>query len=235
MKNNLLASINMAAIFLPALILILTFRGFFRAFVAKVMGDDTAYNDGFLSLNPVAHIDLFGLLLIVFVLFVIGGLVPGGFSQTLLLLVLIFMGVRWSYDVPVNENNFKNVRLSMIFVSLAGFLGNCFLAFLLLYVRKYFPFGSLPIHAVDPIDAILVTTIDLSLFFGVFNLIPIYPFDGAVLLSYLLPTSVYNTLQMLQDYAIYILLILFLFGDVFFRGIGFIAFIIKLFLIHLVF
>src|SRR3990167_3635845 len=125
MNERLLASINIAAIFIPSLIAVLTFRGFFKALIARWMGDDTAYQDGFLTLNPIAHVDMLGLLIIIFVLFIVGGFLPGNFSYVFLLIILIFMGARWSYDIPINENNLKNVRRSMILISLAGFIGNC--------------------------------------------------------------------------------------------------------------
>ncbi|MCK4265463.1 site-2 protease family protein [Candidatus Babeliales bacterium] len=234
MNNTLLAALNIAAIFLPSLILVLTFRGFFRALIAKLLGDRTAYNEGFMTLNPVAHIDLFGLLLIIFVLLIIGGLLPG-FAHALLLIALIFMGVRWSYEVPIDTSNFKHKKGGLVLISLAGFIGNCVLALLFMYIRKYFPFGKLPFHAIDPIASLFVAVVDLSIFFGVFNLLPIPPFDGSILLSSLLKPSSYNILHKLEEYSLYILMFLFLFGGVFFVGISYLVGLLKSILLLLVF
>lgn len=235
MKNTLFQSIHLAAIFLPSLITVLTFRGFFRAFMAKLMGDNTPQEEGFLTLNPVAHVDLVGILVILFVLFVVGGLLPGGVSHALLLIFLIFMGARWSYEVPFNERNFRSEKTGMLMMSLAGFIGNCLLALLFLYVRKYFPFERFSLSGMTALNSIFVAIVDFSIFFGIFNLLPIPPFDGAILLSYLLPASSYNILRWLEEHALFILIGLLLFGDVFFSGINVLGMLLKSLLIKCVF
>ena len=72
MTNNIVDVIRDLAGLFPVLLLVFTFRGFFRALVAKWMGDDTAYEAGFVSLNPFVHVNVFVVMVTLLMLFVFG-------------------------------------------------------------------------------------------------------------------------------------------------------------------
>lgn len=91
-----------------AIILAFTIHEFAHAYVAYKFGDPTAYQQGRVTLNPVAHIDLFGFILI------------------------ILAGFGWARPVPVNRYYFKNPRLAGVLVTLAGPVSNLLLAFICL-------------------------------------------------------------------------------------------------------
>ena len=90
---------------LPAIIIGLTVHEWAHAFAADKLGDPTAKNLGRMTLNPFAHIDLFGFL------------------------CLLVVGFGWAKPVPVNPRNFKNYRRDDIIVSLAGIAMNLVVAF----------------------------------------------------------------------------------------------------------
>jgi len=198
------------AILFPAFLFVFTFRGFFKAWVAKIMGDKTAYVTGFLTLNPVAHVDVFGLLIILLGLFLIGGMLPGLLPRALLFLMLIALGVRWTFPIPINERNFSNRRRGMIVTTLAGPAGNFFLALIFLYLRIYLPFHLLSFNVAIPLAQVCSAVTEMAIYFGVIDLIPIPPFDGGYLLAYLAPPSFQDTVRILEQYSLFILLSLFL-------------------------
>ncbi len=236
MNNEFLKMINEVAVVFPAFVLILTFRGFFRALIARLLGDRTAASEGFLSLNPVMHIDIFGMLIILAFLILLGGILPDSFSRTVLLLMLIIFGVRWSHEIPIDERQFVHPRRGIMLTALAGPVGNFVLALLFLYILKYIPFTRLfSKNMYEPLVNICVTIIDFSIFFGIFHLIPLPPFDGATFLFSALPASYEHLKHKLEEYNLIILLaVLFLF-DLFLPIFGRIALLIKLGLWYLVF
>lgn len=93
-------------ILLPVLVFALVFHEFAHAWMADKLGDPTAKNEGRLTLNPAAHLDLFGSLM------------------------LLFAGFGWAKPVPVNTRNLANPRQDMMKIAFAGPASNLFLAFL---------------------------------------------------------------------------------------------------------
>ena len=81
---------------IPGIVIAMSFHEFAHAYVAYKMGDDTARLSGRLTLDPVSHID------------------PVGF------LMLLLGGFGWAKPVPINENNFRNKKLGVFLVSIAG-------------------------------------------------------------------------------------------------------------------
>ncbi|MEG2295693.1 MAG: site-2 protease family protein [Oscillospiraceae bacterium] len=136
---------------------------FAHAFMADKLGDRTARNYGRLTLNPMAHLDPIGSLMIVFV------------------------GFGWAKPVPVNTYNLKN-RGAIAWVAAAGPLSNVILATVLMFVIQLAAnlFGT-----VIPVALVLVFTIMIqtNLSLAVFNLFPIPPLDGSRILGYFLPSS----------------------------------------------
>jgi Zn-dependent protease len=142
--------------------------------VASAFGDDTARRAGRLTLNPMAHIDLFGSVILP-ALLVLSGSVAFG----------------WAKPVPVNVSRLRHPRNDSVWVSLAGPFTNglLFLIFALVcrYALEHGLFlsptsGSLPLGY-----EILVAGGLANITVGIFNLIPIPPLDGSVLVERLLP------------------------------------------------
>ena len=149
----------------PPILLALTFHEFAHAWTANKLGDPTARNAGRLTLNPLAHLDPIG---------------------TLMLFIVRF---GWAKPVPYNPYNLKNQRWGEALVAVAGSATNILLAIIFgLIVR----FGSTPLTTggtlLDATTLSLAATIAfINLFLGFFNLIPFPPLDGFTTLRSALP------------------------------------------------
>jgi Zn-dependent protease len=232
------ALLSKIAILFPAFVLVFTIRGFAKALSAKLMGDDTAQNEGFLTLNPVAHIEFFGVLITLLLIFIIGAFIPDIFTTTFLIILLILLGVRWTRQAPINEGNFKNYKTGVIVTTLAVPIGNFFLALTCLYFLKYFPFTRFPDYVFISLQEMINAIIELTVFFGVLDLLPIPPFDGGRLLEFILPDSMHRSIEWLENNSIYILLVLFclpVVNDLFFALISWLVFLVERGLLFLVF
>ena len=141
----------------PAAVIGLTVHEFSHGYMAYRLGDNTAKNDGRLTLNPLKHIDWLGFFLI------------------------IVAGFGWAKPVMFNPDNLKNKHRDEILISLAGPISNFILAVLflviarLLYFIDYFSSDAMGIQIVNLI--LIWGVINFGLF--VFNLIPIPPLDGS--------------------------------------------------------
>lgn len=143
---------------LPGIVIGLTVHELAHAYSAYRLGDNTAKEEGRITLNPLKHID------------------PLGF------IMLIFVGFGWAKPVSFNPANLKNRHKDEIIISLAGPLSNLILAFLFFLLARILYFNSAdPTHGEAILKSvnlfILWGTINISLF--VFNLIPIPPLDGS--------------------------------------------------------
>jgi Zn-dependent protease len=231
-SNHILTLISDIAVLFPVFLLVFTFRGFFQALIAKCFGDDTAQREGFLTGNPLAHVDIFGLSIILVVFFFLGSLVPGSYSRQYLFLLLIMFGIRWSIPVPFDDQNFKHYRLGGILTSLAGPFANFLLAFLGVVAIKILVFGglSIPNNILFTIRDICVKLVDFAIWFALIDLIPVPPFDGGRALRYIFPPNKQSALDWLEEYSFYIFLILFFMpvvSDVFLGGMSFFSMVIK--------
>jgi Zn-dependent protease len=228
--QQFLSVLSLFATLFPVFLLLFTWRGFIQALVARLMGDRTAQEQGFLTLNPFAHIDIVGFTIVIGIFFVIGGLFYAVLPPVVLLILLIFLGVRWTIPVPIDETQFKHYRLGGIITSISGSLGNFLLAFLSIALLKVILRPSLPANVVISLIQVFDTLVYTALFFGIMDLIPIPPFDGGRLLNYLLPYRLRYIVSWLEEYSLYILLILFampVVSDIFFGVIATCALIIK--------
>ena len=160
---------------LPGVLIAITFHEFAHGFVAYKLGDNTAKLEGRLSLNPFAHLDPIGTLM------------------------LVFLGIGWGKPVHVNSTNYTR-KMSMekgeAIVSLAGPIMNIILAFvfgIIYFVIFKFAGGDFlnsteGIIIMGIIQSAIVTNVGL----GIFNLIPLPPLDGSKIIKPFLP---YNAKQ----------------------------------------
>lgn len=170
---------------LPAILIALTFHEYAHGKVADLLGDNTPYHQGRLTLNPLAHIDWVGFFM------------------------LLIFKFGWAKPVLVNPYNFKNigVKKGMMLVSLAGPGMNILLALVGMLAYKFLiPFQTLEwgIYAVRLIEPLIW----INLILAAFNLIPVPPLDGAKILAGILPDSGARVIYSMEQYGFLILLVL---------------------------
>ena len=174
-----------AVLRVAAVLLCLTVHETCHGLVAYALGDPTAKSMHRLSMNPLHHIDWFGLFM------------------------MLAAGFGWAKPVPVDPRYFKKPKEGMALTALAGPVSNFLLAFLLIFISKmiylYVPYTVV-------LDAIftfcLYTAAPLSIGLGLFNLIPIPPLDGSKVVAVLLPDRAYGTLMRYERYGMLLLLAL---------------------------
>lgn len=213
--------LNYVATLFPAFLIVVTINGFSNALIAKLMGDSTAEEEGFLTLNPLAHVDCFGVIGVLFLIGFLNFIFGDGFNYSFIMAVLILAGIQWMYRVPINENNFRNRKLGVILSVLSGTIGLSVLIILIMYMLRYFPFISFSKAFYVPLINILIATMNLASWFIVWDLIPIPPFDGAKLLPHIIPLKYHFIIDWLEENSlfIYIFLILMPFVSEIFFGL----------------
>lgn len=193
------------ALYLIVIVISLSFHEWGHAFMAHKMGDDTARNMGRMTLNPLAHID------------------PAG------MLMIVLFGFGWAKPVPVNPRNYRKYKLGEFLVSFAGIIMNLILAlfaalvFCALYVYEM---RTLAASASSPetlisMAGIVIPTALYQFFYllgvancalAIFNFLPVYPLDGShifiLLFGRVLSPKFINWLQKHGQIILYVFLIL---------------------------
>lgn len=170
-------------LYIISLVGALTFHEAAHAYVAKKLGDDTADDLGRLTLNPIAHLDPIGTVM------------------------LFVAGVGWGKPVPVNPNNFKSPKIDNLKVALAGPLSNLLLA--IVFAAFYWIFRP----AADSwAAAFTVVIVQINLVLMIFNLIPIPPLDGSKFVHLFLDEETYYQFEQYGFYLLIGLLVLGYFG-----------------------
>lgn len=156
-----------------------------HGWMANQLGDPTARLAGRLTLNPKAHLDLFG--------------------SIILPILLIPTGLLFAYakPVPYNPYNLRDQKWGAVWVAIAGPVSNLCLAFVFGVALQLMPITS-------PMIPFLFTIVYANVLLAVFNMVPIPPLDGSKLLLAVLPHSAYQVRMMLERYG-FVLLLLFIF------------------------
>lgn len=163
---------------IPAVVIGLSFHEYAHAAMAYRLGDSTAYHQGRLTVNPAAHVDILGLIM------------------------LFVAGFGWAKPVPVNYYNISgDKKRGMMLISLAGPMTNLFIAIAAAVLLGAF-FSKVPY-----LSGIIYSIIIINANLAVFNLLPFPPLDGSKILAGLLPGR-QEWLYNLEQYGVIILVIL---------------------------
>lgn len=178
----------------PITLIALTFHEFCHGWVSTKLGDPTPRIQGRLTFNPLAHLDLFGTIL------------------------MVLTGFGWAKPVEVNPMYYKDKKKGMALVGLAGPLANLILAVLgtLLWILPYAILNALevdmPMWLHSIISVFMYSFVIRNLCFMVFNLIPIPPLDGSKILGVFLSNSTYYKMLAYERYSMILIMFLSLTG-----------------------
>lgn len=170
---------------------VLPIHEYAHALIATKLGDDTARLKGRLTLNPLAHLDIMGA-------------------------VMIFLvGFGYARPVPVNPRKFKNPKAGMALTALAGPASNLIMAFFFIILQKIFWYlydanQTAVVFYVSSMFFFYAATVNVSL--AVFNLLPIPPLDGSRIINLIIPSKYYFKIMQYERYIVLGIFALLVFG-----------------------
>jgi Zn-dependent protease len=173
-------------IIMHALVLLTAFpvHEFAHAYVAHKMGDDTAKYQGRMTINPFAHLDFMGTIM------------------------MILVGFGWGKPVPINPNNFKNRKVGMALSSLAGPVSNLIMAYIAMIFYKLIYFYAPYSATMQSIFTMFGYLVTLNIGLAVFNLLPIPPLDGSRIFTLFLKEETYFNIMRYERYIFLILIVI---------------------------
>jgi Zn-dependent protease len=180
-------SLYTLSVWVLPLVVAITFHEAAHGFVAHRLGDNTAWQLGRVSFNPLKHIDPFGTVIL-----------PG-----ILLLSHAPFLFGYAKPVPVNFRNLGHPRIDMVWVALAGPATNILLA--LTAALAFHGLGLIPANGAQWVADNLKNALIINVILAVFNMLPIPPLDGGRVAVGLLPNVLANPLARLEPYGLLIL------------------------------
>lgn len=163
-------------ILIPVIVFALSFHEFSHGWMAHRYGDPTAKNAGRLTLNPMAHLDIFGSL------------------------ALYLMGFGWAKPVPVDPRYLANPKRDMMWIALAGPVSNLIVALISGILLSILLRMGL-IGGQSSLTMVLIMSLQINLVLAIFNFIPIPPLDGSRILGGLIPNKYNNELAKFEYYG----------------------------------
>lgn len=203
-RNDNMFNLQDILIGVPTTLLALTLHEFAHGWVSEKLGDPTPRYQGRLTLNPMAHLDLFGTLL------------------------MIFTGFGWAKPVQINPNYYKNRTKGMALVAAAGPIANFLLAFVGILIGSIalLIMGNMGVS--DDVYRVVYTIMFYFAFrnlcFMVFNLIPLPPLDGFKVAGLIMPSKLYYNILRYEQYVLVGIMLLSLsgaFGSIIGTGVSF--------------
>lgn len=170
------------------LVIAITFHEAAHGYVAHRLGDNTAYDLGRVSFNPIRHIDPFGTLIMPAILLMSHSPFLFGYAK----------------PVPVNFRALNNPRIGMVLVALAGPATNIALA--LLAAAAFHALDILPDNATQWVGDNLKNALVINVILAIFNMLPIPPLDGGRVAVGLLPRALALPLSRLEPFGMLILI-----------------------------
>lgn len=190
MDSELAQTLFTASTWVIPVLLAITMHEAAHGFVARALGDDTAARLGRVTLNPIAHIDLFGSILLPAVLLLLRSPFLFGYAK----------------PVPVNFGALHHPRRDMVFVALAGPGMNIALALVAALLMRPLEGTSGP--AAEWVAHNLENAVVINVVLAVFNMFPLPPLDGGRVVTGILPPSLSASYGKLEPYGMTILLAL---------------------------
>lgn len=174
----------------PITLVCLTGHELAHGWVSEKLGDPTPRSQGRMTINPLAHLDVIGTLL------------------------MIFTGFGWAKPVMVNPMYYKDRKKGMALTAAAGPLANLVMAFLMLLIYTLVAILCAKLGITMPylVSTIVYAFVIRNLCFMVFNIIPIPPLDGAKVLGMFLPNRAYYKMLQYERYSMIIIMLLALSG-----------------------
>ncbi len=184
-----------AIFYIAILVMSIVIHEVSHGFIAEAFGDRTARDAGRLTLNPLAHLDFFGSVILPVVLVLSHS--PFLFG--------------WAKPVPYNPNNLSNQKWGTVAVAGAGVLANFLIAIVFGFIIRLAPniFSNFVFSAGFYFITSIIVMVNLAL--ALFNLIPIPPLDGSKILFSFLPESAFSFILAYEQYSLVLLLIFIVF------------------------
>ncbi len=193
---DIVATVQNIAIWAVPVLAAIVFHEVAHGWVAYGFGDSTAARMGRLTLNPIAHVDLVGTIILPALLIISHAPFVFGYAK----------------PVPVNFNNLRRPKRDMILVALAGPATNILLAVLSAYFLKLIGAGetspSAMAFALAPLALMAQSSVSMNVMLASFNLFPVPPLDGGRVLVGLLPEPYSSMVARVERYGFLIILVL---------------------------
>jgi Zn-dependent protease len=192
-------------IYMVVLLLAISAHEAAHAWMSYKFGDDTARLLGRITLNPVAHTDPIGTLLIPIAGFIFGAMGGGRFPL-----------IGWGKPTPVNPLRWRNKDLANVMVSIAGILANLLIALIAFVIFKFLLMSgqleAMSDSTQEPVILFLDNLLIMNISLAVFNLLPFPPLDGSKVLETFLPAEMQPALEFLERYGYFLLILLIYMG-----------------------